>query len=48
MASRTVSQTRFMQKKVVPDTTRSMLAGFVESNIDEGAMIYSDDAAPYA
>ena len=37
-----------MCKKVVPDTTRSTFAGLVESNIDEGTMVSSDDAAPYA
>ena len=41
-------ETNEIRARVVPDTTRATLAGFVESHIAEGAMVYSDEAAAYA
>lgn len=39
--------TNEIRAEVVPDTTKATLAGYVVSNIKEGAKVYSDEASAY-
>ena len=40
--------TNEVRAEMVPDTTKATLAGYVESNIEDGAKVYTDEAAAYA
>ena len=40
--------TNEIRAEVVPDTTKATLAGYVESNIRQGAKVYSEEASAYA